>query len=169
MKSKTVSYTTIAFISGFSVLALEISGTRIIAGNLGNSIYTWSALIAIILVSMSFGSMLGGILIDKTPHVKWLLRTLIFASVTTSIAPILASIVQSTAGSMQLIQGALTECALIFALPAFAYGAIPPMCIKLLSSAGSDKRVGFNSGITSMAGSLGSFAGALVTPFLLIP
>ena len=169
LRYKTVAYTLIAFVAGFAVLAVEITGTRLIAGTLGNSIYTWSALIAAILLSMSMGSLGGGMLIDRSLKVKWLLVTLVVAAVSTALAPAIAGIAQGSAASMQLTEGALFECGLIFTIPALAYGAIPPQCVKLLSAAGDGKQVGFSTGIVSMAGSLGSFAGALATPFWLIP
>jgi spermidine synthase len=166
---KTVSYALIAFIAGFAVLSVEITGARLISGTLGNSIYTWSALIAAVLLSMSIGSIVGGLLIDRSLHVTWLLGALLFAAITTSVAPMIAAAVNSGVASMPLIEAALIGCALIFALPSFAYGAIPPLCVKLLSAGDKGKNVGFSAGIISMAGSFGSFAGALVTPFWLIP
>jgi len=169
LKKTTALYASIAFISGFAVLAVEIAGTRLVSGTLGNSIYTWSALIATVLLSLSIGSMAGGAWIDRRPQVKWLLVSLVFAAIATAIAPYVANIMHSEAASMSLVGGALFECSLIFVLPGFAFGAVAPICVKLLSVAAEGKQVGFSAGLISMAGSLGSFLGALVTPFWLIP
>jgi spermidine synthase len=166
---KTAAYTFIAFISGFSLLAVEITGARLIAGTLGNSIYTWSALIAAILLAMSIGGLVGGLLIDRNVHYKWLVFSLLFAALTTALVPITAGVMAGTVSSMELTEGALFECAMVFALPSLAYGAIPPICVKLLSSDDKGRTVGFSAGIISMAGSLGSFVGALATPFWLVP
>lgn len=164
-----ISYATVAFIAGAAVLIVEITGARLMAGTLGNSIYTWSALIAAILISLSFGSIIGGLLVDRYLHLKCLLWTMAFAALTTALVPVVSSALQDQVAKMGLIEGALIACLSIFALPSFAYGMVPPICVKLLTSSTGTKTVGFSAGIITMAGSLGSFFGALITPFWLLP
>jgi predicted membrane-bound spermidine synthase len=164
-----ISYATIAFIAGGAVLVVEITGARLMAGTLGNSIYTWSALIAAILISLSFGSIIGGLLVDRYLHLKCLLWTMAFAAVTTALVPVVSSALQDQVAKMGLIEGALIACVTIFALPSFAYGMVPPICVKLLTASTDAKTVGRHAGVVSMSGSLGSFFGALITPFWLLP
>jgi predicted membrane-bound spermidine synthase len=164
-----IAYALVAFIAGAAVLAVEITGARLMAGTLGNSIYTWSALIAAVLISLSFGSIVGGFVVDRYLHVKCLFWTMAFAAATTALAPFVANLLLNRVISMGLIEGALVACLTTFALPSFAYGMIPPICVKLLTSPDDTERVGRNAGIVSMSGSLGSFFGALITPFWLLP
>lgn len=164
-----LAYALVAFIAGAAVLAVEITGARLMAGTLGNSIYTWSALIAAVLIALSFGSIVGGLVVDRYRHVKCLFWTMGFAAGTTALAPLVANLVLNQVISMGLIEGALVACLATFALPSFAYGMIPPICVKLLTTPDDTERVGRNAGIVSMSGSLGSFFGALITPFWLLP
>lgn len=164
-----ICYATVAFVAGAAVLVVEITGARLLAGTLGNSIYTWSALIAAILVSLSFGSIVGGLLADRWLSVKCLLWAVVVASLTTAVAPIAYSALRDRVLALGLIQSALWASLASFALPSFAYGAIPPICVKLLTASTDVKKVGLNAGVITMAGSFGSFLGALVTPFWLLP
>lgn len=164
-----MAYALVAFIAGAAVLAVEITGARLMAGTLGNSVYTWSALIAAVLIALSFGSIVGGLVVDRYRHVKGLFGTMGFAAASTALAPLISDLVLKNVSSMGLIQGALLACLATFALPSFAYGMVPPICVKLLTTPDDTDRVGRNAGIVSMSGSLGSFFGALITPFWLLP
>jgi predicted membrane-bound spermidine synthase len=163
------SYAIVAFIAGGAVLVVEITGARLMAASLGNSIYTWSALIAAILIALSFGSIVGGLLVDRFLHVKCLFWSMLLAALATAAAPMVASVLQDRVLALGLIQGALLASLAIFALPSFAYGMVPPICVKLLTSSTDTKTVGLSAGVITMAGSLGSFFGALITPFWLLP
>ena len=164
-----VSYAFVAFVAGAAVLIVEITGARLMAASLGNSIYTWSALIAAILIALSFGSIVGGLLVDRYLHVKCLFWSMLLAALATAAAPFVAFFLQDRVLALGLIQGALVASLAIFTLPSFAYGMVPPICVKLLTSSTDTKTVGLSAGVITMAGSLGSFFGALITPFWLLP
>ena len=55
----------IVFVCGFAVMIVELLGTRIIAPFYGTSLYVWSALISVTLVSLSIGYYFGGRLADR--------------------------------------------------------------------------------------------------------
>ena len=55
-------------VSGGSVLAVEILGTRLIGPFYGGSLYLWSALIGITLGALSLGYALGGRWADRGPR-----------------------------------------------------------------------------------------------------
>ena len=52
-------------ISGASVLALEILGTRVLGPFYGNSLFLWSALITVTLAALAIGYAVGGRWADK--------------------------------------------------------------------------------------------------------
>ncbi|PJA10547.1 spermidine synthase, partial [Candidatus Falkowbacteria bacterium CG_4_10_14_0_2_um_filter_41_15] len=54
------------FISGAVVMIFELVGSRLVAPYLGTSIYVWTALIGVILASLSLGYFIGGKLADKS-------------------------------------------------------------------------------------------------------
>ncbi len=170
-RASTFVYATIAFLAGFGVLAVEIAGARLLASSLGNSIYTWSALIAAVLLSLSIGNFVGGKVIDHSPRHRWLAGALAVSALTTALVPLFANAaLGALAGSgMSIPQEALLICGVVFVLPSFFYGTVSPCCVRLLVAEHEGKGVGTSAGVVSMAGSLGSFLGALATPFFLMP
>src|SRR4030042_6836357 len=60
----------VVFVSGASVMILEITGSRVLAPYLGTSIFVWTSLIGIVLASLSLGYWWGGKLADKKPSYK---------------------------------------------------------------------------------------------------
>ena len=55
----------IAFIAGAAIMIIELAAIRILAPWFGNSLYTWTGLIGVILIAMSAGYYAGGWLADK--------------------------------------------------------------------------------------------------------
>ncbi|RJR26597.1 MAG: SAM-dependent methyltransferase, partial [Candidatus Latescibacterota bacterium] len=52
-------------VSGASVLAVEILGTRILGPYFGVNLYLWSALITVALAALASGYVLGGLWADR--------------------------------------------------------------------------------------------------------
>ncbi|MEW5996001.1 MAG: fused MFS/spermidine synthase [Candidatus Micrarchaeota archaeon] len=53
------------FICGAAVMAVELFGSRLLAPYMGNSIYTWTSLIGVVLGALSLGYWAGGKLADR--------------------------------------------------------------------------------------------------------
>jgi hypothetical protein len=60
----------IVFMAGAIVMALELAASRLIAPYLGSSLYVWTALLAVILSSLSAGYIIGGRMADLYPSAK---------------------------------------------------------------------------------------------------
>ena len=58
----------IVFISGAILMSLEIVGSRVLSPYFGNSVFVWSSLISVFLMSLSFGYHLGGKLSDLNQY-----------------------------------------------------------------------------------------------------
>ncbi len=54
-----------AFMAGSGLMILEMAGNRVLAPWFGNSLYTWTGLIGVVLVSISVGNGIGGYLADR--------------------------------------------------------------------------------------------------------
>src|SRR3954466_5749254 len=81
----------ICFFAGAAVMVIEISANRLLAPNFGNSLYTWTALIGVILVAFSVGGYLGGALADKMKRMDLLGWLLAGAAAFTMLIPALNS------------------------------------------------------------------------------
>ncbi|MFH1523262.1 MAG: fused MFS/spermidine synthase [Patescibacteria group bacterium] len=50
----------ITFISGFSIMAMEISASRLLAPYFGTSLFVWTNIIGIVMAALACGYYLGG-------------------------------------------------------------------------------------------------------------
>ena len=74
-------------LSGASVLAIEILGTRLLGPYYGVSLYLWSALISVTLAALSLGYALGGRSADRDPRPSRLATLLGGAGIWTLLVP----------------------------------------------------------------------------------
>jgi spermidine synthase len=158
----------ICFLAGASVMVIEISANRLLAPLFGNSAYTWTALIGVILIAFSVGGYLGGWLAERKPGFELLGWLLSGAAVLTLFVPVINVSMAGTFANSGLIAGPLGISLVLFALPGVLLGAVSPVSLRLLSSLAQDTQIGFAAGLISMLGSLGSFVGTLLTGFYLL-
>ena len=57
----------VVVVSGAVLMALEITGSRVLATHFGSSIYVWGAIIGIFLAALAGGYYSGGIIADRKP------------------------------------------------------------------------------------------------------
>jgi spermidine synthase len=158
----------VAFCAGAAVMIVELSGARLIAPLFGNTIYTWTALIGVVLVAMSAGGYAGGWLADRGARAGVVGLLLAAAGVASMLIPLLARGVEGMLAEAGLISGPLIMSCLLFVIPGILLGAVGPYSVKLLSVWRPDHAVGRSAGLISMSGALGSFAGTFATGFWLL-
>ena len=59
-----------AFVGSGCLLVLEIVAGRLIAPNVGVSLYTWTSVIGVVLAGIAIGNYLGGKLADRDPAAR---------------------------------------------------------------------------------------------------
>jgi spermidine synthase len=154
-----------AFISGACVMIVELTGSKIIAPYLGTTIYTWAAVIGLVMAALSLGYFYGGNLADKYNDRKHLANIFFLAAFCTLIIPILANIIVPFTVLIPLSVASIVS-ALILVPASFFYGMVSPYVIKLISR---DEKVGKSSGEVFAISTIGSIVGTLGSGFLLIP
>jgi spermidine synthase len=157
----------IVFLSGASVMVLELVGSRIVAPFLGTSIYIWTALIGVILGALSVGYVWGGKIADRTPTYERLGSLFLCAAIATALIcplqhPVLGYL-QFSAFDMRL-SAVLATCAL-FVAPSFLLGAVNPLAFRLALV--DLKRSGEVAGRLYAVSTLGSIAGTFLAGFVL--
>ncbi|MDI1313771.1 fused MFS/spermidine synthase [Prosthecobacter sp.] len=158
----------VCFFAGAAIMVVEISAFRLLAPYFGNTIYTSTALIGVILVAFSVGGYLGGHLADRKPAldlIGWLLGG---AAVLTLFIPALHMVFSLSLSAFGVITGPLLISLVLFALPGVLLGAVSPASVRFYSLTQKDTHVGAAAGTISMLGSLGSFVGTFVSGFFLL-
>ena len=155
------------FVTGGAVMMLELLGTRIIAPFYGTTIYVWSSLISVTLAFLALGYFVGGKIADRKPRTTMLYLFILLAGLSVVLLSIVDSLVLSATDSLGPRWGALSSTFILFSLPMFFLGTIAPYAIKVKAEA--LKHIGVTSGNLYGVSTVGSFAGALLTGFILIP
>ena len=57
-----------SFVCGACVMVLELAGSRVVAPYMGTSLVVWTSLIGIVMLSLTLGNWLGGVVSDKYPR-----------------------------------------------------------------------------------------------------
>ena len=86
------SYAVLACVTGFVLMALEVAAARALAPYLGVSIFTWTIIIGAVLIGITLGNVLGGILADREGLPARLGHTLTWAGVAVLVATCLVGI-----------------------------------------------------------------------------
>ena len=155
------------FVAGSSVLCLEILGTRILAPYFGASIYVWTALISVTLLSLSLGYFIGGILADRKLSFTVLSYLLTAAGLSILLVPLISGFVIGIIRSLELRLAVIASAFLLFVLPLTLLGAVSPYVIKL--RAGSMENVGRSAGTLYSVSTIGSVIAAVLTGYILVP
>jgi spermidine synthase len=157
-------------LAGMAVLIVEITATRMLAPFFGNSIFTISSVIGIVLAALSVGYYLGGVLADRRPSAVWFFSLIVIAGFSVLLLQFLNAVVlPGIAYKLSLINGPLIVSLLMFFLPALFLAMLSPFAITLLHAREADSGVGKAAGSVFFWSTLGSIAGSLGTGFLLIP
>ncbi len=160
----------VVFLTGASVLVIEVSASRILVPFYGSTIFTMSSILTIILAALSLGYYVGGKLADKKPS-KLLFFFIIFLSGCTLLFLHAFGLVLLPALSTTLSgnTGPLIFSLFLFFIPSALLGALSPFVIKLQSKSFPGRGVGSLSGQIFFWSTVGSITGSLLTGFVLIP
>ncbi len=168
--SKPTLYT-LAFVSGMTTLAIELSASRLLGNVFGNSNLVWANVIGLMLLYLTAGYFLGGRLADRKPEAPILLQLILWAAFLAALIPLLARPIISRAA--QAVFGAEAALALgsflvilvLFALPITLLGMVSPFVIRLAIGdvAETGKVAGQVYAISTLGSLLGTFLPVLVT------
>jgi len=154
-------------ISGASVLAIELLGTRVIAPFYGASLYLWSALISVTLLALSVGYAVGGRWADRGPKLSRFSVVIGIAGLWIMIIPWLRPPVLALAESAGLRAAVLITATILFFPPLALLGMVSPYAIRLKAS--NLDEVGRTAGNLYSVSTIASVAAAITTGFFLIP
>ena len=158
-----------AFMAGSGLMILEMAGNRVLAPWFGNSLYTWTGLIGVVLVSISVGNGIGGYLADRFSRCLTLPHLFAMSGVAVMAIPFVQAHLNTGFDNFDIVWGPVVASLALFTFPGIIMGAISPVAVRLMSSLYQDKRIGLSSGRIGMLGTIGSVCGTFAGGFWLIP
>lgn len=154
-------------VTGATVLALEVLGTRVIGTHYGSSLYVWAALLSVTLVCLAIGYAIGGKMADRFPHEVVLYTIVIVAGLTVLAVPFLTGVLVPLSNALGLAWGAIVSALIIFFLPLTLLATASPYVIRLLAR--RVEGMGSVSGTVYALSTVGSVAGVLTVSLWMIP
>jgi spermidine synthase len=155
-----------SFLCGACVMVLEMAGSRIVAPYMGTSLVVWTSLIGVIMLSLTLGYWLGGVVSDRRPSRLLLANIIAVAAVATIIVgfaanPLLAAL---SSGVKNVYAASVIASALLFSVPSALLGMVSPFIVRLAmqSVVSSGGTVGKFSAMSSAGSILGTFLGGFV-------
>jgi len=157
------------FISGFSIMVLEIIGIRMLNPFFGSSTYVLTSIISIVLLSLSIGYWLGGKKADKSPSFNFFFKIIFFSSILVLFIfgnrNYYLSFIEKT--NLDYKFKVLLASLIMFLPINFLLGMISPYAVRLKLK--KTNQAGSISGNLYAISTLGSIIGTFLTGFFLIP
>jgi MFS family permease len=157
-----------AFISGFSIMTIEMLGARILSPYFGGSLSVWGSIITVFMLALSVGYLMGGRLSTRNPnavtYAVFFMAAAIFSLPLILLAdaimePIFLTILDPRYGS-------LAASVLLFFIPTAILGMISPYSVRLLVE--THEHSGHMAGLLFFVSTIGSALGTLGTSFYFV-
>ena len=168
---------TVIFISGGAILALELLASRIMTPYFGVSLYIWTGILSITLVSLALGYWAGGKYSGtgrgQTPTISRLIRCFALMPAAAAIGIIAACLVYpylfSHLANWSVVLGAFAACLILLFVPLVTASAMNPILVAILLHGHNCNAGDAGAGKVFFVSTIGSVAGVLVTAFGMIP
>ncbi len=170
MFSKKTGLLFTIFITGAAVLVVEVLALRILSPYYGNTIFSASSVMGVILLALSLGYYWGGKLADRRPNFIWFYGIILLGALFIWLLQIFIKLVLPLIGyNMSIMWGPLVTSLIMFFVPSLLLGTLSPYAIKLQQVLHPEAGIGSLSGQAFFWSTCGSIIGSLLTGFVLIP
>lgn len=158
----------LAFVSGFTIMSIELLGGRMLAPFFGSSIYVWGSIITVFMLSLSLGYLAGGRLSLAGANLRRF--GVLFIAGALTMLPLWLfdeSIMRFVFDRIEDPRyGSLVSALALFFVPTTILGMISPYSVRLLVR--SAHHSGVTAGTLFFVSTLGSALGTLMTSFYLV-
>ena len=160
----------VVFLTGAASLVIEVAAFRILSPHFGNTIYTTSSVIGIVLGALSFGYYVGGLVSDRHPTERWFFGLILIGGGSVFLLEFFALFILPVLSQVfSIVTGPLISSLVLFFIPSFFLGTLSPFAIKLQHLSLPQEGVGRIAGEVYFWSTLGSIAGSLLAGFVFIP
>jgi predicted membrane-bound spermidine synthase len=156
-----------------TIMALEMSASRLLAPYFGTSLFVWTNIIGVTMISLSIGYYYGGKLADQKPTQNLLFMAVVATGLYSILIPFIAPFVMEVStkaiktGNAGIFYGSLLATVLLFAPPLAVLGGVVPFTIKLSES--DRNKAGFTAGRVFAISTVGSIIGTFLPVLITIP
>lgn len=158
----------VVFVAGISTLGAEIAAARLVAPAFGASTVVWANTIAVVLVALAIGYVVGGRLADRHPHTRELALTALLGAGLIALIPLLAiPLLGATEDALAEFSGSLLAQLVLVLPPVVVLGALSPWAIRLRVR--TVARAGDVTGRLYALGTAGGLVGNFAATLALIP
>jgi hypothetical protein len=157
-----------AFVSGFTIMTVEMLGARILAPYFGGSLSVWGSIITIFMLALATGYLIGGRLSTRSPSPVLYGGFFIGAGLT--LLPILLfsdAVMEPVFLRIEYPRyGSLLASIFLFFIPTSILGMISPYSVRLMVK--TQQHSGHVAGLLFFVSTVGSAVGTLGTSFYFV-
>lgn len=166
--TKEIKIYLLVFFLGSQTMILELTLPRLLAPAFGNTLYCWTAAISVVLIGLSIGYFLGGLLSSRSskPNTRLLWRLAAVASFFVLAAGFIGDKLVQMLSHLGLIWGPLVSTCLLTLPSLIAGAAVLPLSVAAVSTT---LQSGNSSGRIYSISTMGSVTGVLLTGYFLLP
>lgn len=157
----------VSFVEGGAVMAVEITGAKLIGPFYGNSLYVWAAVLALTLGGLTTGYFLGGLVSRRYPCKRTLYLIMLASAVLVMLMPWSANLVMTATLELDLRWGITLSCLVFLFPPLICFGMVSPLIIRLVT--GHDSKIGHATGTVYAVSTVGGILATYVIAFYAIP
>ncbi len=160
MLKKLSFFLVILLIEGAALMAVELTGAKLVAPFYGSSLYVWTAVLGITVTGLTLGYYAGGRIAATTLSgtvLKWALAASGFLVM---MMPCTAAATRSLTGGLNLIAGICITSLLLLLPPMLCFGMVGPLVVNL-----ADRRLQTDGKIAGTVYFI-STAGGIIATFL---
>lgn len=174
MKKNPLIYFT-AFFCGMTIMAVELSASRLLAPYFGTSSIIWTVVIGLIMISLSIGNILGGRSADRYNNLGRLFSLIWIAAIWIAVIPLVGKYIIAFSVVVMmwilpnnlLVAGSVISCLVVFSIPLVILGMASPYLVKL--GVKDMENNGKTTGEIYATSTIGSIIGTFIPTFLTIP
>lgn len=157
-----------AFVSGFCIMTVEMLGVRIMSPWFGGSQYVWGSIITVFMLALALGYLLGGRLSARRPNPQ--VYALFFIAAALFCLPVILLADSIMRPIFLLIEdpryGSLVASVILYFVPTCILGMISPYSVRLMVE--HRDHSGSMAGLLFFTSTIGSAAGTLGTSFYFV-
>jgi spermidine synthase len=120
-----------AFLEGAFVVSIELLGGKMLSPVFGSSLYIWTSVIGVTLLSLTIGYFLGGMLSSKENNFKKIYLLFSLAGILALLMPVTAQVFFNQFLDLPLFAGCMTMSIMLLTFPLICLGATSPILIQM--------------------------------------